>query len=79
MFSTHKVTQREEKNIKSMILIRYLLICIIGYLIVRSFVKFREQEKFSEGKRGEVKKDNDTAKKVSKEIGEYVDYEEIKK
>ena len=79
MFSTHKVTQREEKNIKSMILIRYLLICIIGYLIVRSFVKFREQEKFSNDERERVKKDNDTAKKVSKEIGEYVDYEEIKK
>lgn len=62
-----------------MILIRYLLICIIGYLIVRSFVKFREQEKFSDDKRGKVKKDNDTTKKVSKRIGEYVDYEEIKK
>jgi hypothetical protein len=62
-----------------MILIRYLLICIIGYLIVRSFVKFREQEKFSNNERERVKKDNDTAKKVSKEIGEYVDYEEVKK
>jgi hypothetical protein len=62
-----------------MILIRYLLICIIGYLIVRSFVNFSAQKKFSEGKRGKVKKDNDTGKKVSKRIGEYVDYEEIKK
>ncbi|HEX7494903.1 MAG TPA: hypothetical protein VF346_11830 [Bacteroidales bacterium] len=62
-----------------MILIRYLLICIIGYLIVRSFVKFGGQEKFSDNKRERVKKDNDTSKKVSKEIGEYVDYEEIKK
>jgi hypothetical protein len=46
---------------------------------VRSFVKFREQEKFSNHERERVKKDNDTAKKVSKEIGEYVDYEDVKK
>ena len=62
-----------------MILIRYLLICIIGYLIVRSFVKFREQEKSSGDKRNTLTKDKDPKKKVSREIGEYVDYEDIKK
>ena len=61
-----------------MILIRYLLICVIGYLIIRSFVKFG-QEKSSGERREPVKKDNTPPKKVSKEIGEYVDYEEIKK
>ena len=61
-----------------MILIRYLLICIIGYLIVRSFVKFGE-EKSSVEKHEQAKKDEATQKKVSKEIGEYVDYEEVKK
>lgn len=62
-----------------MILIRYLLICIIGYLVVRSFVKFGEEEKLTGDSKGQVKKDNSPKKKVSKEIGEYVDYEEIKK
>jgi hypothetical protein len=61
-----------------MILIRYLLICVIGYLIIRSFVKFG-QENLS-GKRHEpFKKDKEPQKKVSKEIGEYIDYEEIRK
>jgi hypothetical protein len=55
-----------------MILIRYLLICIIGYLIVRAFVKFGEEDKSQEGRKQPVEK-------VSKRIGEYIDYEEIKK
>jgi hypothetical protein len=61
-----------------MILIRYLLICIIGYLVVRSFVKFGE-EKSSVESREQAKKDTIPQKKVSKEVGEYVDYEEVKK
>lgn len=61
-----------------MILIRYLLICVIGYLIIRSFVKFG-QEKSSGERREPVTKDKEAQKKVSKEIGEYIDYEEVKK
>lgn len=61
-----------------MILIRYLLICVIGYLIIRSFVKFG-QEKSSGGRSEPVKNEKDVQKKVSKEIGEYIDYEEVKK
>jgi hypothetical protein len=59
-----------------MILIRYLLICIIGYLIVRSFIKYGGEEKTS----GDLHKTDDksSSKKISKEIGEYVDYEEVK-
>jgi hypothetical protein len=72
-------TKGRKKSNRNMILIRYFLICLIGFLIVRSFVKFGGQGKFSDDKRERVRKDNDTAKKVSKEIGEYVDYEEIKK
>lgn len=60
-----------------MILLRYLLICAIGYLIIRSFVKFGEVK--SSGEKSEVKKDTTPGKKVSKEIGEYIDYEEVKK
>ena len=61
-----------------MILIRYLLICVIGYLIIRSFVIFGHEK--SSVERGErVRKDKEAQKKVSKEIGEYIDYEEVKK
>ena len=61
-----------------MILIRYLLICIIGYLIIRSFVKFG-QDKSSGDRREPLKNDKAAQKKVSKEIGEYIDYEDVKK
>jgi hypothetical protein len=62
-----------------MILIRYLLLCIIGFLIIRAIVKFGDEDGSSEKKGETVKKDTGPQKKVSKKIGEYVDYEEIKK
>jgi len=62
-----------------MILIRYLLICIIGYLVVRVFMNFSHGKKVSVDKNDEGKKDNVPQKKVSKKIGDYIDYEEIKK
>jgi hypothetical protein len=60
-----------------MILIRYLLVGLIVYLLVRSFVRFgyghdRKQDGFKST-------DNQAGKKVSKEIGEYIDYEDVKK
>jgi len=61
-----------------MILLRYLLICAIGYLIIRAFVKFGK-EKSTVGSSEQVKNDKSSKKKVSKKIGEYIDYEEIKK
>lgn len=62
-----------------MILIRYILICLIGYLLVRAFVSFSHDQKVSADKHDAGKKDKVPPKKVSKEIGEYIDYEEIKK
>jgi len=62
-----------------MILVRYLLICIIGYLIIRAIIKFGEDDKSSGRKHGPINKNKSHEKKVSKTIGEYVDYEEIKK
>jgi hypothetical protein len=62
-----------------MILIRYFLVGLIVYLVVRSFMKLNESAGHSAKQDGSVRKDNEPAKKVSKEIGEYVDYEEIKK
>jgi hypothetical protein len=60
-----------------MILIRYLLIGLIVYLLVRSFVRFGGGSDNSQ--QGVKSNDKQTGKKVSKEIGEYVDYEEVKK
>ena len=62
-----------------MILIRYFLICIIGFLIIRFFVKFGQEDKSSVDNKKADNKDKVPPKKVSKEIGEYIDYEEIKK
>ena len=59
-----------------MILIRFALIGLIVYLLVRSFMRYGEEETSSTQKSG-PEKNNVTNKKVSKKIGEYVDYEEI--
>lgn len=61
-----------------MILIRYLLICLIGYLVVRTFINYGQSDPSVTGKQNVSKKGAEASKKVSKEIGEYVDYEEIK-
>jgi hypothetical protein len=61
-----------------MILIRYILLVIIGYLVIRAFVKFGEEERQGSDHSQNVNKNNNSQKKVSKEIGEYIDYEEIK-
>jgi hypothetical protein len=62
-----------------MILIRYILIGLIVYLIVRSFIKYREGDRPSVNQNGRDKNEKAVTKKVSKEIGEYIDYEEVKK
>jgi len=59
------------------ILIRVILVGIIIYLLVRSFYKFfqgGDDKKVQEHEN----KNSSRKKKISKEIGEYVDYEEIK-
>jgi hypothetical protein len=59
-----------------MILIRYLLVGLIVYLIARAFIKSTEETRMQEK---EGKAGSKPAKRVSKEIGEYIDYEETKK
>lgn len=63
-----------------MILLRFILVSIIVYLIIRSFVRFLEGEPpRSDNNSGNGRKPEDKSKKgVPKELGEYVDYEEIK-
>jgi hypothetical protein len=60
-----------------MLLIRYFLIGLIIYLIIRSFIRYgMEDDQSVRHDQGNQTKRN---KKVSKEIGEYIDYEEVDK
>jgi len=62
-----------------MILVRFLLVGLIVYLIVRSFIRLGDGNAPSAGQTGQDKNGRQVTKKVSKEIGEYIDYEEVKK
>ena len=62
-----------------MILLRYLLIGLIVYLIVRSFIRLGDASGPAADDGGKDKNGGQVTKKVSKEIGEYIDYEEVKK
>jgi hypothetical protein len=62
-----------------MILIRYILLIIIGYLIIKSFINYGDKGKSSAYRHEMKEKDKISPKKVSKGIGEYIEYEEIKK
>ncbi len=62
-----------------MILLRYFLIGLIVYLIVRAFLRYSDKDKSPEQRDGSGTADKNVTKRISKEIGEYVDYEEIKK
>jgi hypothetical protein len=61
-----------------MILIRFFLIGLIVYLIVRSFFRYGDGDGPAAGQNSQGS-NKTSGKKVSKEIGEYIDYEEIKK
>lgn len=60
------------------LLIRFILVSMIVYLLIKSFVRYfaeeSEKEDIQEKRSGKAKSSG-----VSKEIGEYVDYEEVSK
>ena len=62
-----------------MILIRFILVGVAVYLIVRSISGYNKEGATSVSKPDMGDKNTTTSKKVSKEIGDYVDYEEIEK
>jgi large-conductance mechanosensitive channel len=62
-----------------MILIRFALITLIIYLIVRSFAKFSGSSTHVTGRPESKEGNTKDNKKISKEIGEYIDYEDIGK
>jgi len=58
-------------------LIRIVLIGLIIFLVIRMFARYFEITKDSGQVSGGDKKNNQGKKKISKEIGEYIDYEEV--
>lgn len=63
-----------------MILLRFVLISIIVYLLLRSFVKFLQGEapRSDNDSDNSHKPHNQKQPGVPKELGEYIDYEEVK-
>jgi hypothetical protein len=59
-------------------MVRLILILVIIILIARTFVLYTGGSNAEKKQPGEVNKDK-SKKGVPKEVGEYVDYEEIKK
>jgi hypothetical protein len=59
------------------LLIRAILIGLIIYLLVRSFVRYWENDSIENREQDQESKGN-KIKRVSKDVGEFVDYEEIK-
>ena len=62
-----------------MILIRFVLVSLIVYLIIKSFMRYGEKEHTSIPRPEQDKRSKINGKKISKEIGEYVDYEDVNK
>ena len=59
------------------LLIRFVLISIIIYLIIRSFSRYFEEMNNDAREREQRQENTSKSKGVSKEIGEYTDYEEV--
>lgn len=62
-----------------MLLIRFLLISLIVYMIIRSFIRYSNEEESSRLNKDPDKRSNLPNKKISKEVGEYIDYEDVDK
>jgi len=62
-----------------MILIRFILINLIIFLIIRSVVRYWNADEPVPRKPEPEKSQKPTSRGVSKKVGEYVDYEEIDK
>lgn len=64
------------------LLIRFILICTIIYLVIRSFARMADIEEDDKKKQMQKPKQNTgnlkNVKRIRKELGEYIDYEEIK-
>ena len=59
------------------LLIRFILISIIIYLIIRSFARYFEEKNTDDRERYDNRQNKTKSGGISKEIGEYTDYEEV--
>lgn len=59
------------------LLIRFILISIIIYLLLKSFARYFEEQRSSARDQETRNEKKSKSEGVSKEIGEYVDYEEV--
>lgn len=60
-----------------MILIRFILIFLIVFLLVKGFIRSLFLEDPPEKKQETDKHEKEPTKKISKEVGEFIDYEEV--
>lgn len=60
-----------------MILIRFILIFLIVYLLVKGFIKSLFLDDPHEKVQEPQKNKKEPVKKISKEVGEFIDYEEV--
>ena len=60
------------------LLIRFVLVGMIVYLLVRSFARYFAEEEDERRYREHERSKEQKPKGVSKEVGEFIDYEEIK-
>ncbi|HBE40357.1 MAG TPA: hypothetical protein DDW27_03995 [Bacteroidales bacterium] len=56
------------------LLLRVFLIGLVVYLLVRSFFMYGKEE----NKKDKNNNDTNGSKRISKDTGEYIDYEEVK-
>ncbi len=59
------------------LLVRVILISLIVYLLIRPFVRYFEDKGTSDRRSGHDSKNEKRRRGVSKEVGEYIDYEEV--
>jgi hypothetical protein len=62
-----------------MILLRIVLICLIVYLLIRSFSQYGEENDSVDGDHGKTNKERINRKKISINVGDYIDFEEVDK
>jgi hypothetical protein len=62
-----------------MILVRFILICAAIYLIFRAFTNTATHGDSSVPKTDDGNSSKSSNKKISKNVGDYVDYEEVNK
>jgi hypothetical protein len=62
-----------------MIFFRYILYGLVIFLVVRMLIGVGEGKKDAGKATGSIKNDSTNGKKISKRVGEYIDFEDVDK